>query len=660
MITLPTTAARTAALAQQERKPCTVLELTVDRCGNTYGTAPCTAAAGVGNECYNTYETCQDKPHYTRTTRTTQTLKFVSRGVMSPPGESLRPYLLGSISAPANLDFEAGLAARNNVSASLADETDNDSSQDPYYATRATPAGGTFWARFLARNKNYFGRHAKLRKGFAASPWDWTLFLDELYIVDSIAFESSGQVKITLKDPLKLVDNNTVPLPTSGAIAADTKAVENTGTAQAGAASTITLASAASAVDSYYNGMEVYVYANTGAGQRRVISGYVGATRVATVSVAWSVNPDNTSAYQVSALQVTVDSGKGAQYADPATSGKNEYIRINSEIIRYTAKTGDVLSWPDSTYRAQFGSTRGDHTAGDSAQLCRAFIGQTVAATLTALLTESGVAAGYISTSLADECAVWYGATFNITACISAPEQASGMLAEILKQIGAVMWWSPHTQKVEFKAIMPSAAAYPVWDDQSSIIQGSMSVKNLDSLRITQAAISYGLRDATANLGEPRNFKRTDVIVNAAAQSVNEYGDVRPQVVSSRWFGTANASAMLAVANRQINRLYSAPRLYTLKVDPKDYTLPISAMVGIKSHKSVGADGNPKTDLCIITQVNDAGTHIDVQARSANFAQRYGYIAPNGTADYPTEQVYAHICQNTGKMTNGDEPYRIL
>jgi hypothetical protein len=71
------------------------------------------------------------------------------------------------------------------------------------------------------------------------------------------------------------------------------------GAAQAGAGSTITLRSGASVTNSIYNGQVVFITGGTGAGQQRIISGYVGSTKVATVSVAWSVNPDATSVYQV-------------------------------------------------------------------------------------------------------------------------------------------------------------------------------------------------------------------------------------------------------------------------------------------------------------------------------------------------------------------------
>lgn len=71
------------------------------------------------------------------------------------------------------------------------------------------------------------------------------------------------------------------------------------GTAQAGASTTITLASGASATNDLYNGLTVQIYSGTGAGQSRRISDYVGSTKVATVLEAWGTTPDNTSAYQI-------------------------------------------------------------------------------------------------------------------------------------------------------------------------------------------------------------------------------------------------------------------------------------------------------------------------------------------------------------------------
>lgn len=76
-------------------------------------------------------------------------------------------------------------------------------------------------------------------------------------------------------------------------------AATSDGTAQAGAASTITLASGASATNSIYVDRTVTITGGTGVGQSRVISAYVGSTKVATVHRSWNTNPDNTSTYSI-------------------------------------------------------------------------------------------------------------------------------------------------------------------------------------------------------------------------------------------------------------------------------------------------------------------------------------------------------------------------
>ena len=61
--------------------------------------------------------------------------------------------------------------------------------------------------------------------------------------------------------------------------------------ATAGAAATVTLDAAASAVNDFYLGAELFIYGGTGAGQGRRCTGYVGSTKVATVERNWVTNP---------------------------------------------------------------------------------------------------------------------------------------------------------------------------------------------------------------------------------------------------------------------------------------------------------------------------------------------------------------------------------
>ncbi len=78
-----------------------------------------------------------------------------------------------------------------------------------------------------------------------------------------------------------------------------TGCIVDTGTAAAGAGSTVTLRSGASATNDYYKDAVVNITGGTGAGQCRQITGYVGSSKVATVDSAWATNPDNTSTYQI-------------------------------------------------------------------------------------------------------------------------------------------------------------------------------------------------------------------------------------------------------------------------------------------------------------------------------------------------------------------------
>ena len=82
-------------------------------------------------------------------------------------------------------------------------------------------------------------------------------------------------------------------------LAADIPAMLEAGTAQAGAASTITLDAGASATSAIYADNFIMLTAGTGIGQTRVIGAYDGGTKIATVVPAWTTTPDATSVYQI-------------------------------------------------------------------------------------------------------------------------------------------------------------------------------------------------------------------------------------------------------------------------------------------------------------------------------------------------------------------------
>lgn len=95
-----------------------------------------------------------------------------------------------------------------------------------------------------------------------------------------------------------------------------------TGTATAGGANTITLPATAVAADDIYNGSTITITGGTGAGQTRIISDYVTATRVATVSVAWDTQPNNTSVFTIANLI--------GQYVNAEPQGRAKIVSFTS------------------------------------------------------------------------------------------------------------------------------------------------------------------------------------------------------------------------------------------------------------------------------------------------------------------------------------------
>jgi hypothetical protein len=122
------------------------------------------------------------------------------------------------------------------------------------------------------------------------------------------------------------------------------------GTAQTGGASTITLGSGESATDGAYVNGTITITSGTGAGQTRTISAYVGATRIATVSVAWTTIPDATSVYADGSTWVPL-SGTWAvvsnQFARTDPSGGNRVVVHDSGSSDTTVEFDVALSGGD-------------------------------------------------------------------------------------------------------------------------------------------------------------------------------------------------------------------------------------------------------------------------------------------------------------------------
>lgn len=119
------------------------------------------------------------------------------------------------------------------------------------------------------------------------------ILVDTSTTLDTKLNDVQGATFSSSTDSLEALRNRGDSAWTGGATTSDS------GTAQAGSSTTMTLESGHSAINDTYNGQLIFINAGTGIGQSRGIDTYVGSTGVATIIGSWATAPDATSVYEI-------------------------------------------------------------------------------------------------------------------------------------------------------------------------------------------------------------------------------------------------------------------------------------------------------------------------------------------------------------------------
>ncbi|MDQ0349732.1 hypothetical protein [Ancylobacter vacuolatus] len=209
----------------------TFVEIDLEVCSLSYGTAPCTATltgeAPTGTrKCFNTKRTCQDRENYAAAA-TPLTLRF-AKGTADLAASGIEAIgCLDDVSlTPAVISLGKDLGTRASASVRFKDFRWGDSPLgfDPYRTERdyVPFATGTFWGKFRARQP--YLRHRALRViegslGQSLDQMETHHFLIESFEGPSL----DGAFTITAKDTLKLLsgDRAQAPKPSNGFLLAD-------------------------------------------------------------------------------------------------------------------------------------------------------------------------------------------------------------------------------------------------------------------------------------------------------------------------------------------------------------------------------------------------------------------------------------------------------
>jgi hypothetical protein len=352
------------------------------------------------------------------------------------------------------------------------------------------------------------------------------------------------------------------------------------------------------------------------------------------------------------ATSFSVTAGKGAQYGTGTI-----YVRIGDEILAATRATDTFTT----SGRGGFGTTPATHKTNDKVQVCKVYVAAALTDIIIDMLNASGISSTYIDTvQMAAENSRWLS-QYTITTGLSEPTAPSTYIGELCRESNSMMWWHPVQQKFKFKVNMPESgtAAIPLFNETGNLREKSIALDVLDEERLTYGAFFCNLVPAVANRSEDKNYLFGSIFIDTDAESANEYNDRRAEIIRSRFLTALNSLAAVATASRMVAWRRDPPFKLKFALDPKDYSISVGDLIDVNTRRILDAAGNNKVVRVRVVKLVDKGTHIEIETRSTKFRNRYGFIAPNGTPDYPTDQVYAHICRTTPSqtMTNGDGPY---
>lgn len=588
------------------REPLQIVEIDIDFCTRTYGTAPCTASLGSTGvrKCYNTFFTCQDQGNYNAGTLT---LRFSKNQIGLPKGQTIFPALQSVSTNPAKITLGAvderlgTLGKRARITVNLKDFKYSDALTDKYAAgrrdgTAQTDEGGyepqdrgTFFGKLRRRFPYYNKRALRVKNGHVG---------DSLAAMDTAHYvitewegpDLDGNVTITAKDVLDLADNDKAkcPKPSNGKLS------------------------------------------------EGITDSYTGAVTLKPATV-------------------------GDEYA---SSGR---AAIGSEIVSFT-RSGDVVTITARGLDGTDASSHSEDDTFQQCYRAEAAKAQDVIQEI--LEDFADVPSGYITIGDWNaEVDVWL-ASLRLTRTIPKPVGVTTLLGELADFGILLWWNETTQKiSLRVNRPPGYDETFESLSDDDTIIEGSLGVKDLHDQRLSQTWFYHGQIDSAGSVSDPENYKRLFVASDLQAESDNEYDQSRIREFFSPWLGDGDDVVAAAVSNRLTDRYRDTPREITFLADVKDKTrLELAQLIRATTRAMQDETGqNRAMDMQVTAaEETDPGNRLRITAQSYEFTGRYGFITENARPDYDAssaaqiEKGTYIVDESTLLFPDGTGPYVIF
>jgi hypothetical protein len=601
-----------------------IVELYLDFCENVYGVAPCTASLGTTGtqKCFNTCATCQDRANLNVSPRPYRFSTVRVDGIQQLGDPPTFPTLLSVKTAPTVLQPGKGLGIRSSLGITIADHPWTDVGIDPYQGTRGYDADGkgTFWGKFITRNRYYENRRIDVLTGFLSDDgtYDAANFKRRTYIITKISGpDPKGVVSLEAKDPLRLADGEKAKWPQATQATLATAVTSTT--------TTIDIDDPELSVTTWWN-----------AGQRYIRC----EDEIMLASAIAGLGTDSPS--------LTVDRG-------------NMPARYDfSQNVPYA------------------------HDVGASMQPCHFFDDAPVYDIVYYLLHDvAGIDAAYLpvaewQANIEDEGFQY----LHFTCLLTEPVDVKTLLDE-LSQHTVLIWWDERSSEVQLKGLRFRQLIGAQFNDDNAIIAESTAVTEDTASLLTQNWLYFDLQWPLANMTLLRSYRVVDVRANLQKETAEEYAKPAIRTTRSRWLSRADAGVAMEIGFTMLKQYQDVRKAVSWTMDPKDDTFWVGDTVGLASKYVQDFYGDPLPKNVLITQVEEdfrnGGYHLKYVGMELFAFLRVGAIShPDWSGSDPIpapanydvaspleKNTWAYICyddRGDGQpgFLDGTSPYQII
>jgi Concanavalin A-like lectin/glucanases superfamily len=213
--------------------------------------------------------------------------------------------------------------------------------------------------------------------------------------------------------------------------------------------------------------------------------------------------------------------------------------------------------------RGQNNTVAATHTAQDKFQPALSYTTQDPVDIIADLLeTYAFVDSSYIPiTDWQTESNAYSSAAFTLV--ITEPTGVDELIAEILEQVGAALWWDDIGHQIRFqiiRAIDTDADRY----NEDNVLADTMEVREQPQKRISQVYVYFAQIDPTKKRDETNNYRSFALVTDT--QSEEDEGSAMIKKIFARGIPTGGRSIAESMAENWLSRFTVAPRRFNFEV----------------------------------------------------------------------------------------------